>query len=611
MRILVVQIGDIGDLVESTPALAALREAFPVAFIAVMTNEHAVPVLEGTGLVDEVIPFTRVAYNNSRSMLLRENRERILGLRRRHFDTVIILHHLTLRWGALKFAAIAYLTRAKRRVGLDNGRGWFLTDTITDYGFGAKHQAQYWLDVVGLLGANPMPRPGVVATKPYTLPDAPLRVVIHAGSGGFSTARRWSPERFAHIADRIAKRLNAQIVLVGGEQDDGGQVAASMKMPHVNLLGKTSVPELASVIQQSTLFIGADSGVMHIAAAVGTPVVAIFGPTNENAWGPWSPQGQTAIVRTAPVCAPCAYVNHEVGLRDGCEARTCMSMVSERQVLEAVAALLKGETPPAPPAHHAPERTTRRLQILGLSVDALTFDDLLERISGWMNESGAHQVCTINPEFIMVAQQDYHFRLVLQRADLCVPDGVGLLLAARLLRDKLPERVTGSDGVPLIAERAAREGWKLFLLGAAEGVAEKAASVLRQRYPGLQIAGTYAGSPAAAEEDALVERVNASGADILFVAYGAPRQDVWIARNLPRLNVKLAMGVGGSFDFVAGIVPRAPLWMRRSGLEWLYRLYLQPSRIGRMTRLPRFLWAVMRRGKRGTWYTPPSAPELA
>ncbi|MFW5772992.1 MAG: WecB/TagA/CpsF family glycosyltransferase, partial [Phototrophicaceae bacterium] len=110
--------------------------------------------------------------------------------------------------------------------------------------------------------------------------------------------------------------------------------------------------------------------------------------------------------------------------------------------------------------------------------------------------------------------------------------------------------------------------------------------------------GVYSGSPAPEDEDDIVARVNASDADVLFVAYGAPRQDKWIARNLPRLNVAVAMGVGGSFDFIAGVMPRAPLWMQRAGIEWLYRLMLQPSRIGRMMRLPRFVLAVLRRGSR-------------
>ncbi|MBZ0301966.1 MAG: WecB/TagA/CpsF family glycosyltransferase, partial [Anaerolineae bacterium] len=150
-----------------------------------------------------------------------------------------------------------------------------------------------------------------------------------------------------------------------------------------------------------------------------------------------------------------------------------------------------------------------------------------------------------------------------------------------------------SDGVPIIAARAAEKGWRLFFLGAAPGVADKAAAVLRAKHPDLQIVGTTSGSPARDEEDALVEQVNASGADILFVAYGAPEQDKWIARNLPRLRVSMAMGIGGAFDFIAGVLPRAPLGMQRLGLEWLFRLYLQPWRFRRMLRLPRFVLAVL------------------
>ena len=193
----------------------------------------------------------------------------------------------------------------------------------------------------------------------------------------------------------------------------------------------------------------------------------------------------------------------------------------------------------------------------------------------------------------MIAQHDVNFRNILNRADLCVPDGVGLLWAARRRGTPLPERVTGSDGVPIIAEHAAQNGWRLYFLGAAPGVADKAADILRAKYPELKIVGVYSGSPAPDEEDAIVERVNASQADILFVAYGAPEQDKWIARNLPRLRVIMAMGVGGAFDFIAGVVPRAPLWMQRMGLEWLFRLYLQPWRIRRMLRLPRFVLAVL------------------
>jgi N-acetylglucosaminyldiphosphoundecaprenol N-acetyl-beta-D-mannosaminyltransferase len=199
---------------------------------------------------------------------------------------------------------------------------------------------------------------------------------------------------------------------------------------------------------------------------------------------------------------------------------------------------------------------------------------------------------------IMMAQRDVNFSNILRRAALTVPDGVGVLWAARRLGRPLPERVTGSDGVPRIAQRAAQAGWRLFFLGAAPGIAERAADVLRERFPGVQIVGTFSGSAAASEEADICARINASGADLLFVAFGAPEQDKWIARNAPRLNVAMAMGVGGTFDFVAGIVPRAPVIMQRAGLEWLYRLILQPWRIRRMMRLPRFALAVLLRGER-------------
>ena len=236
----------------------------------------------------------------------------------------------------------------------------------------------------------------------------------------------------------------------------------------------------------------------------------------------------------------------------------------------------------------------QRLFVVGVPVDVATFDSLLAQIEEWMARGGrARQICTVSPEFVMIAQDDPAFMRVLHEADLCVADGVGLLLAARLLGHRLPERVTGSDGVPLIARRAAARGWKLFLLGAAPGVAERAAARLVAENPDLLVAGTYAGSPSPDEEEDIVARVNASGADILLVAYGAPRQDVWIARNRDRLSVSVAMGVGGTFDFIAGVVPRAPRWMRRLALEWLYRLVRQPWRWRRMLRLPRCVGAVL------------------
>ena len=240
-----------------------------------------------------------------------------------------------------------------------------------------------------------------------------------------------------------------------------------------------------------------------------------------------------------------------------------------------------------------------RLHILGVPLDPATFESMLDSIAAWIAaKDRTRQICTVSPEFVMIAQENPAFMRVLHHADLCVADGVGLLFAARYLGHSLPERVTGSDGVPFIAQRAAREGWNLFLLGAAPGIAEQAAARLIEQNPGLQIVGTYAGSPAPEEEAAIIERVNASRADILLVAYGAPRQDEWIAGNRDRLTVSVAIGVGGTFDFIAGVVPRAPRWMQKLALEWLFRLIRQPWRWRRMLRIPRFVWSVIRHRER-------------
>jgi exopolysaccharide biosynthesis WecB/TagA/CpsF family protein len=634
-RFLIVQLADIGDLILSTPAIAALREARPDAHIALLTSTHAAPILEGTNLVDEIITFDKGQFNSSRAFFRPGNLQRIFDLRRGHYDTVVFFHHFTLNLGTFKFALIALASGAKRRIGLDNGNGWFLNERLPDEGFGAKHQAQYWLDLVGLLGANSSPRPaqvgmitptidvgnplvtpanreGVKRTglKTFLLPNydklirSPLIVAIHPGSGGYSMARRWQPERFGEVADQLYEEYGAVIFLVGTKNDNTAAVRQAMKSAQPwDMTDQFSLVQLAGLLKTANLFIGAESGVMHLAAAVGTPLVAIFGPGNPDAWGPWTPESKSIVVRSAPECSPCSYVGHEIGLREGCPARTCIRMVTTERVLEAARQILEGRDGDMG-LKPSPTKTLfhNRLYILGLPVDGITYAEWLDLIGEWITSPRhegewlgvrAHHVCTINPEFMMIAQKDVNFRNILKRSDLCVPDGVGLLWAARWRSNPLPERVTGSDGLPKIAERAAQYGWRLFFLGAAPGVAEKAADILRAKYPGLLIVGTYSGSPAPEEEDSLVEMVNQSGADILFVAYGAPEQDKWIARNLPRLHVKMAMGVGGAFDFIAGVVPRAPLWMRRLGLEWLFRLYLQPWRIRRMMRLPRFVLAVL------------------
>jgi len=643
-RILVVKLSDIGDVLTAIPALRALRESFPAACLEALVPANSAPVLAESPLVDDVIVFDKFQYDrpvdalkpSSLAVLIRLARD----LRRQRYDCLVILHHLTTRWGALKYAALALASGAKVRVGLDNGRGWFLTHRVRDGGFGARHEVEYWLDVVGTIGARtedaslemtigendqtPLaefqrlfeisrghgvgvpnslgvaaPHPQQVGDSgflPMSTPKDPFQtawpvVAIHPGSGGYSLARRWSAEGFAQVADALVERHGARIVLVGASADGVSQVASLMRSEAVNLEGKTTLGQLAAILKKCDLFIGADSGVMHLAAAVGTPLAAIFGPSNHRAWGPWPRDGHHIILRADLPCSPCSYVGYSVGQRKGCQAMTCMKAITPEMALAAAEQLLQGRTDFERQTSNVKRKTST---MLGVRVDSVSYEQTLSLIEGFVVSSSPHQVVTVNPEFIVAAQTDDDFRHILNASSLALPDGVGLLWAARFLGHPLQERVTGTDTVQRVAALAAQKGYSLFLLGAAPGVAVATAARLCETYPGLRIVGAHAGSPAPEEEDEIVRLIRRAKPDVLLVAYGAPAQDKWIARNLERLGAPVAMGVGGAFDFISGRAKRAPRWLQHVGLEWLHRLYCEPWRWRRMLALPRFVWLVVR-----------------
>ena len=153
-------------------------------------------------------------------------------------------------------------------------------------------------------------------------------------------ARQWDTDKFAAVADRLVAEYGAQIVLVGTNSDHNAAVKAAMHAEAIDLSGQTSLAELAAVLKDCDLFIGADSGVMHVAAAAGTPVIALSGPINAAAWSPWTTESQSIVIRSAPECSPCSYIGHGMGLREGCAARTCMRMVTAEQVFEAAKSIL-------------------------------------------------------------------------------------------------------------------------------------------------------------------------------------------------------------------------------------------------------------------------------
>jgi N-acetylglucosaminyldiphosphoundecaprenol N-acetyl-beta-D-mannosaminyltransferase len=238
------------------------------------------------------------------------------------------------------------------------------------------------------------------------------------------------------------------------------------------------------------------------------------------------------------------------------------------------------------------------IAILGIPIHDVTMPETLNLIERFIQDRSPRQICTVNPEFIMAAQKDVEFRQILNHSALNIPDGVGVVWAAKRVGRQLRERVGGSDLVWQIAQRAEQTGWKIFLLGGAQGVAKETAAKLKEQYPAANIVGTFAGSPLIDQEAEIADRVKASSADIVLVAYGAPKQDKWIARNLDRTGATIGIGVGGSFDFIIGKQKRAPKWIQRIGLEWLYRLIREPWRWRRQLALPRFVLKVLMERRR-------------
>lgn len=228
-----------------------------------------------------------------------------------------------------------------------------------------------------------------------------------------------------------------------------------------------------------------------------------------------------------------------------------------------------------------------RVDVLGVSFDDITPEEAVERALAMLEEDRPHLAATPNPEMIQRAEKDPAFARVLADADLVLPDGIGVIYAARILGRPLKGRVTGVDFASALMGRLAGTEKRLFLLGARPGVAEEAARRLAVRYPGLNICGVHDGY---FEDDApVIETIRASEADVVFVCLGFPRQEEWAAAHRAEAGAKLYVGLGGSLDVFAGKVERAPKAMQKLGLEWLYRLYKEPSRIGRMAKLPLIL----------------------
>ena len=236
-----------------------------------------------------------------------------------------------------------------------------------------------------------------------------------------------------------------------------------------------------------------------------------------------------------------------------------------------------------------------KVKILDIIIDKVDMKSAVKKVEEMLQvTSNPHLIATPNSEVVVMAQDDSDLRVILNQADLVVPDGAGLVLASKLIRNPLPERVTGIDLMVNLLEVASNKGYKVYFLGAEPGRTTEVKKRILLEYPELKIIGDHHGYLDEKTETEVIKEINQLRPDLLFVGMGVPLQEKWLANNLTRLQVPVSIGVGGSFDVLAGTKKRAPTWMQRINLEWLYRLLQEPGRIFRMLALPKFVYLVIK-----------------
>lgn len=352
-RILVVKIADLGDAVLTLPAIQALRRTFPTARLDVLTSPIGAQLYRLCPAVDAVLTLDKRELRRGVGVV--HLAQLCLRLRRTRYDCVVLVHHLTTAVGRVLYRLLLTATGSPVRVGLDNGTGRFLTHPVPDRGFGVRAEFDYALELVRALGAEESPRP------PYlSIPEAAFRrahellaavprpfLVLHPGVGPFAPARQWPIEYFVSLSHSLVE--HGWSVVVTGTAAEARLSAALAALPGVwSLVGRTELPTLAAVLSLADLVIGADSGVIHLAAALRRPTIALFGPTNVEAWRPLdasvcSPatleraQSPVIALTMGLPCSPCCYVGYRIGRPNGCSTRSCLTMLRPEIVSRAIA----------------------------------------------------------------------------------------------------------------------------------------------------------------------------------------------------------------------------------------------------------------------------------
>jgi heptosyltransferase-2 len=359
-RILITRTGDMGDALLATPMLRALRTRYPAARIDMLVNANARALLGECPHVDTIFTLPTLSAANTTQLAWL-----MATLRDTRYEAAIFANHLTLPSGRRGRRLLATALGAPLTVGLDNGHGGFLRLRVPDDGFGVRHEVEYALALAAALDAtlpegDHAPRLSDLGWRDLQpsvwQPEVPLRVVLHPGSGTYSVARRWPASRWAQLTRALRLEFTADVTLVGGPEERGltASIVEALGGPTwvTSYVGATTPRQLADILANAHLFIGNDSLPMHLATAAGVPVIAVFGPSNARAWGPYAPgePDRVAVIRRTDLpCSPCIYRGHDLGTPQGCPPRSCLIELEIGPAMLAARRLLRR----ARPAPHA------------------------------------------------------------------------------------------------------------------------------------------------------------------------------------------------------------------------------------------------------------------
>ncbi len=339
-KILVIKLAGIGDIILATPALRALRRKFPQAYIALLTTPRAAEIIKGSPYLDELFFLSSTSKNLGGVINL------IRSLRRKRFDVAINLYNLFTLRGAFKVALLMYLIGVRYRVGRDtDSRGFFYTIKVPDERFSERHEVEYNLDVVQALGAD-------IKDKKLEIPISDKDreyvqeflkqngigeddLVVGLNPGAFRPSRRWGKESFARVGDELVKRYQAKIIITGGPEEIelAQKIADMIKIELIIATGEVTIKQLVSLIERCNLFISNDTGAMHMAAAMKTPLVALFGPGLLARYGPYGDRNRYVVVKKDVECSPCYKFK--------CRKHLCMKLITVEDVLQAAEELLR------------------------------------------------------------------------------------------------------------------------------------------------------------------------------------------------------------------------------------------------------------------------------